>query len=329
MLDGLPETARSRLLRRAQPDWLEPMKATLTEDRFSDPDWIFEPKLDGERCLAIRSGGRSRLLSRNRKELNGTYPELVAALDEQPAGDFIADGEIVAFEGGLTSFARLQQRMQLADPSERPRRNVAVYLYLFDLLYLDGHLLTRLSLVHRKQLLRDALRFGGKVRLQPYRREDGLGYYREACSKGWEGLIAKRAGAPYRHARSRDWLKFKCVAEQEFVIGGFTDPGGTRTGFGALLVGYYEGDRLRYAGKVGTGYDREVLERLGGSLRALEQDRSPFVDSDERGRGVHWTRPELVAEIGFTEMTDDGRLRHPRYLGVRRDKDPREVVLER
>lgn len=161
-----------------------------------------------------------------------------------------------------------------------------------------------------------------------HRNADGEAYHREACEKGWEGVIAKKATSTYRHSRSTEWLKFKCTKGQEFVIGGYTDPHGERHGFGALLVGYHDGDELVYAGKIGTGFDHETLERLGGLLRARERRTPPFDRGVPSDTGVHWVTPELVCEAEFTEWTDDGRLRHPRYLGLRRDKGAGEVVRE-
>ena len=323
-------SALERAPRRAQPRWAAPMLAVLTEVRFSSEEWIFERKLDGERCLAFRDGGELRLLSRTQQRLNDTYPELAEALFTQACDDFVVDGEVVAFEGTQASFARLQQRMQLCDPERARRSGVRVFYYLFDLLHLDGRDATGLPLRERKALLRGALSFAGPLRYLPHRNAEGKRFYREACGKGWEGLIAKRADAPYRHERSRDWLKFKCVNEQEFVIGGYTDPGGKRIGFGALLVGYHDArGRLRYAGKVGTGYSDAVLRDIGGRLARIEQEEPPFARDRLPRSGVHWVRPELVAQIGFTEVTGEGKLRHPRFLGLRRDKPPREVVLER
>jgi bifunctional non-homologous end joining protein LigD len=304
------------------------MLATLTHDTFSDPGWIYERKLDGVRCLVFRQGRQVRLVSRNRKAMNDTYPELVEALSAQACSDFVADGEIVAFEGNRTSFSRLQGRLGLQDPEEARRSGIAVYLYLFDLLHLEGHDVTPLPLRDRKRLLKRALDFEGRLRFTPHRVEQGQAFLEEACEKGWEGVIAKRADAPYRHSRSRDWLKFKCVNRQELVIGGYTDPKGSRVGFGALLVGYYERGELRYAGKVGTGYDDETLEALGSRLERLERESAPF-ESTPREKGVHWVRPELVGEFGFTEWTEDGKLRHPRFVGLRNDKDPKEVRRER
>ncbi len=326
-LDRLPR-ARERLRPREQPEWTAPMLAVLTHQRFSDPGWIFERKLDGERCLAFRRGGRLRLLSRTRQLLNDTYPELVGALGPQ-VSDFIVDGEIVAFEGGRTSFERLQRRIQIRDPVAALSSGVRVFYYLFDVLHLDGYDTTALQQRDRKALLRNALSYGDPLRFLPHRNTEGEALYQDACRKSWEGLIAKRADAPYQHRRSADWLKFKCVNEQEFVIGGWTDPTGTRVGLGALLVGYYEDGELRYAGKVGTGYSRAVLEDLRSRLDRLERPEPPFTRDGLSRKGVHWVRPDLVAQIGFTEVTRDGKLRHPRFLGLRTDKRPREVVLER
>ena len=318
----LPEAARPA----RPPESVRPMLATLTEHYFSDPGWLYERKLDGERVLARRVDGRVRLLSRTGRDLTGSYPEVAEAL--AVAGpDVIVDGEVVAFEGNRTSFARLQRRMQLTDPAAARRTGVAVYYYAFDVLHAGGYDLTGAPLRERKSLLRRVVRFADPVRYTAHRNRDGEAYREHACRHGWEGVIAKRAGAPYRPGRSRDWLKFTCVTEQEFVVGGFTEPRGSRTGLGALLVGYYDGDRLRYAGKVGTGYDQRTLRELRERLDGLATDGSPFA-GNPRERGVHWARPELVAEVGFTEWTTDGLLRHPRYLGLRRDKDPRDVVRE-
>jgi bifunctional non-homologous end joining protein LigD len=328
-LEGLPDAARRAAVASDPPAWKSPMLATLTERRFSDGGWLFEPKFDGERCLAFRTGSEVRLLSRNRKRLDDSYPELAQALAAQEADTFVVDGEVVTFEDGRTSFAKLQRRMQVRDPEAARRTGVPVYLYLFDVLHVDGYDVTGLELRHRKALLRRLLSFREPLRLTAHRSGDGEAYWREACSKGWEGVMAKRVDAPYVHGRSRDWLKFKCVNSQEFVIGGFTDPKGSRQGFGALLLGYYRGDDLVYAGKVGTGFDDELLRRLRHRLDGLEQDHPPFTAEQPPRSGVHWVRPELVAQVGFTEWTVDGRLRHPRFLGLRRDKRPHEVRRER
>lgn len=330
LLDGLSEAERCRVRRRRPPEWLEPMLATRTDARFDDPGWIFERKLDGERCLAFVGADGPRLYSRNRQPLDDSYPELVEALADQAAGRLVLDGEIVAFEHGVTSFQRLQARMQLDDPAAARDTGVAVFLYLFDVLQVGEHDVEAVTQRARKSLLRRAVEWRDPLRFTPHRNRDGTAYWSDACERGWEGVIAKRADAAYRHARSRDWLKFKCVNRQELVVGGFTEPEGERIGLGALLVGYHRDGRLRYAGKVGTGFDDDTLRDLRSRLERLERRTCPFGDGDPpaSGGGVHWTRPELVAEIGFTEWTAAGRLRHPRFLGLRRDKDPAEVVRE-
>lgn len=326
--EPLSKSDRDRLIRESQPNFTAPMLATLTEEYFDDPDWIFERKFDGERVLAFRSGKSVRLMSRNEKELSDTYPEIQEALETQDCDDYVVDGEVVAFDGSVTSFHRLQGRMQVKDREEARSIPVAVYYYVFDILYLDGCRLDDLPLRSRKGLLRRALDFDNRIRFTPHRNESGQAYREEACRRGWEGIIAKRGDSTYRHSRSRDWLKFKCSHGQELVIGGFTEPGGSRKGFGALLVGYYEDGNLRYAGKVGTGYDDETLVDLRERMDGLERETSPFA-SEVREKQVHWITPKLVGEFGFTEWTNEGKLRHPRFLGLRRDKPAGEVVRER
>lgn len=312
---------------RAQPRWVAPMLATLTEERFTDPAWIFEKKLDGQRVLAFKNGKSVRLLSRNQLELNSTYPELVKEISTQKKS-FILDGEVVAFDHGSTSFAMLQQRMKVAHATTSLQSRVPIYYFVFDLLHLDGYDLSQVPLITRKQLLSQAIQFGKHVRFTEHVAMDGEKYYELACREQWEGIIAKRADSEYVSRRSPDWQKWKCVLEQEFVIGGYTDPAGQRTGFGALLVGYYDGDTLRYAGKVGTGYSGETLRSLTRTMRALKRDKPALTGTGLPRKGVHWIDPKLVAQIGFTEWTTDGKLRHPRFLGLRNDKAPREVVRE-
>jgi DNA ligase D-like protein (predicted ligase) len=313
----------------SEPAWVEPELATLTKERFSDPAWLYERKFDGERCLAYRTGDRLRLMTRNQKQVDSTYPELVAALQAQDCADYIVDGEVVAFDGAATSFSHLQQRLGVRNPSEELRTTVPVFFYLFDVLWADGRDVRGLPLGERKQVLRRLLSFGGPIRYTTHRRHGGEAYYAHACASGWEGLVVKRADAPYRSGRSRDWLKFKCQNNQEFVIGGYTDPKGSRTGFGALLIGYYDGDgKLAYAGKVGTGFDDAALASLARTLSSLERPQAPFGRGNLPRAGVHWVEPELVGQVAFSEWTTAGQLRHPRFEGLRRDKDPASVVRE-
>ncbi|MBY8883320.1 non-homologous end-joining DNA ligase [Streptomyces sp. PTM05] len=329
LLEGLPSAQRERL-RPARPAYeIRPMLAVLSDRRSFDGDWLFERKLDGVRALAHREGDRGGLTSRSGKPMSATYPEVREALDAQDRADFVVDGEVVALDRqGRTSFELLQRRMQLTDARRARATGVAVTFYVFDLLRLDGHDLTRLPLRTRKALLRRALKWHDPLRFTTHRNAWDPALLDEACGRGWEGLIAKRADARYVEKRSGDWLKLKCAAGQEMVVGGFTEPAGSRTGFGALLVGYYAHGTLRYAGKVGTGFDTATLNRLRRRFDALRRSTSPFGEP-VRESGAHWIAPELVAQIAFAEWTRDGKLRHPRFLGLRDDKRPEEVVRER
>ena len=251
-----------------------------------------------------------------------------AALAAQRLDRFLLDGEVVSFDGLQTSFSRLQQRLGVTKPSPALVEAFPVVYCVFDLLEAAGEDLTARPLVERRARLERAIMPTEGLQISEAWQDESERRYAEACRAGWEGLIAKRADAPYADGRSRDWLKLKCVLAQEFVIGGYTDPTGSRTDFGALLVGYFEGGRLRYAGKVGTGYSVGRLVELGARLRKLEIPASPFADARPIPRGTHWARPELVAQIGFAEWTAEGRLRQPRFLGLRDDKHPADVVRE-
>ena len=280
------------------------MAATLTQERFTGPDWLFERKLDGIRILAYKNGADVRLFSRNQLPQNGSYPRVVQAIAELPVHDVILDGEATGGWG----------RLGAAD------------YHVFDILWLNGRLLTALPLEDRRALLRDLPLDGAIARVEALAEERP---WERACAEGWEGVIAKRRDAPYEHKRSKLWLKMKCEATQELVIGGFTDPQGARAGLGALLVGYFEGGDFVFAGKVGTGFDTKLLLDLRERLNALEVPDSPF----SKGTGMprvrqHWVRPEIVVQVAFLEWTGNGKLRHPRLLGVRFDKAAREVTRE-
>ncbi|MEU7057938.1 non-homologous end-joining DNA ligase [Streptomyces sp. NPDC046197] len=327
---GVP-AERRRLLRTAPPGAdlaARPMLATLSDRRDFAGGWIFERKLDGVRVLAVREGGRVRLLSRTGQHLDATWPETVAALTEQECADFTVDGEVVAFSGGRTDFARLHRRMGLTRRRDIEASGVAVTYYLFDLLRVEGTDTTRLPLRTRKSLLRRALTYRSPLRLTPHRNEGGADLLAASRAHGGEGLIAKRADSSYRPGRSGDWLKLKCEQGQEFVVGAFTEPAGSRVGLDALLLGYYADGRLRYAGKVGTGFDRRTLLSPRERLDALRVPERPF-DGPVREARARWVRPEPVAQVAFTEWTRDGMLRHPRFPGLRDAKSPREVVRER
>jgi DNA ligase D-like protein (predicted ligase) len=304
-----------------------------------DGEWIYERKVDGLRCLAVRNGADVELWSRNHLSFNARFPAIVDAVASIPVDNFSIDGELAAFVAGRTSFAALQRQEDPAETRERAAqasrggaaraRSIAVFC-VFDLLHLLGRDTTHLPLLDRRELLARATA-GAPDPVRPVERVEGAdptSLLQAACASGWEGLVAKRPGSTYRAGRSPDWRKLKCSARQELVVGGWTEPSGTRTGFGALLVGYYdEAGALRFAGKVGTGFDETELRDLLRTLTATELTASPFADPVP-AKGVHWARPTLVAEVEFTEWTSDGKLRHPSYLGLRHDKDPSLVTRE-
>lgn len=326
--DRISADAWAKVKKTPMPTSFEPMLATLHDTPFSHPDWLFERKLDGIRLLVFRDGEHVELYTRNGKLRNGHFPELIDLFAVQPCERFVLDGEVVAFAGDTTSFARLQQRAGLADPDQARASGIAIWFYVFDTPWMAGCDLRRVPLRERKTIVRDVLDYASdRLRFTPHRNGDGEALLSEARAKGWEGIIAKQADSAYRCGRSKRWLKLKCQVGQELVIGGFTDPEGERSGLGALLVGYYDDNGLRYAGRVGTGFTEQELARLRAVLSGLERKSPPFIDPPQ-DRGVHWVAPERVAEIEFTEWTAEGRLRHPAYLGERDDKDPREVVKE-
>lgn len=323
----LDEDTRSLLAPQDHPREIDPMLAHLEHEPFDDPDWIYERKLDGVRLVLHRDGGKVRLRTRNHEPREGAFPEIAEALAGLDVDDVVLDGEVVAFDGPRTSFSRLQGRMGLTDPEAALATGIAVYCYVFDVLHLAGHDVSALALRDRKRLLKSAIAFEDPLRFTPHRNAKGLALLDDACRRGWEGLLAKDATSSYVFGRSRSWRKFKCENRQEFVVGGFTEPKGERIGLGALLVGYHEDGALRFAGKVGTGYDNETLRALRDRLDGIERDESPF--TDQRGGGdTHYVEPRIVAEVAFSEWTHLGRLRHPRYLGLRDDKDPDTVVRE-
>jgi bifunctional non-homologous end joining protein LigD len=281
------------------PDWLEPMAATLTQDRFTASDWVFERKFDGIRLLAYKHGADVRLFSRNR--LPQDLPAVAKAIANLPVDEVILDGEVTW-----------------------DRRSS---YHVFDILWLNGRAVTSLPLEDRRTLLQE-LPFD-----PPMRRVELLDDEKPwecASREGWEGVIAKRRGSPYEHRRSKHWLKMKCEASQELVVGGFTDPQGARVGLGALLVGYYERGDFVFAGKIGTGFDTKLLLDLRRRLDAIELPTSPFTKAKGLPRlRAHWVRPEIVVQVAFVEWTVHGKLRHPRLLGVRFDKPARDVTKER
>ena len=250
ILKKVPEKSRKKVKQQKQPEWINPMLAKLTHDEFSDADWVYERKLDGIRCLIFKDGREVRIMSRNGNDLSENYPEIVEVLQKQPEEKFIIDGEMVAFEGEVTSFAALQKRMHLRDPEEIRGRKTAVFFYVFDLIHIRNLDISTLGVLERKKLLKESIKFKDPIRYTTHRKGKGLEFFQEACLDKWEGLIAKKAISKYTFGRSSSWLKFKCTNQQELVIGGYSEPSGFRTGFGALLSGYHENGNLLYAGRV-------------------------------------------------------------------------------
>jgi bifunctional non-homologous end joining protein LigD len=292
------------MAKQTLPEWLEPMAATLTQERFTGPQWTFERKLDGIRLLAYKDDGSVTLMSRNRLPQNHAYPSVVEAIRTLPVHDAILDGEAL----GVWN------------------RQGDVEYHVFDVLWLDGRNVCSLPLIERRDLLAK-LQFNEPMKRVPEVLGDAP--WDRACSEGWEGVIAKLRDAPYEHKRSKAWLKMKCEASQELVVGGFTDPQRSRVGLGALLVGYFDGEDFIYAGKVGTGFDNKLLLELRARLDKIETPKPPFT----RAIGLpniraHWTRPEVVVQVAFMEWTKYDKMRHPRLLGLRIDKAARDVIRE-
>ena len=285
--------------RSAFPEWIEPMAATLTQERFAGPEWSFERKFDGIRLVAFKQGRDVRLYSRTRqpKEL----PAIAAAIERLPVRDAVLDGELTWGSAGLA-------------------------YHIFDLVWLDGRDVANLPLVERRSLLAT---LPLAAPLHHVEAVDHVEPWTKAADEGWEGVIAKRLDSPYEQKRSKYWLKMKCEISHDFVVGGFTDPQGKRAGLGALLVGYYEGDDLVFAGKVGTGFDTALLHELRARLDALHIEKTPFTKATGLPRvRANWFEPEVVVHVAFIEWTVHGKLRHSRLLAVRNDRRARDVVRE-
>jgi bifunctional non-homologous end joining protein LigD len=300
--------------------------ATLVDAPPEGPEWLHEQKFDGYRILAEIERGKVRLLSRRMKDWTAEFPTIVRALAELPVKRAMLDGEVcVVMPDGRTSFQALQNSFGAATTAN------LVY-FAFDLLALDDEDLAGLPLEQRKARLQQVVPARGAIRYSDHVIGNGAAFFELACKTGLEGIVSKRRDKPYLPGRGMTWQKTKCIQRQELVIGGFTDPEGHRLGIGALLVGYYENGALVYAGKVGTGYTHKMLGELRRLLEPLERKASPFSPEPPRawtGPNRHWVAPELVAEVAFSEWTGDGRLRHPSFQGLRRDKSPATIVREK
>jgi bifunctional non-homologous end joining protein LigD len=320
----IPDVVETRL-----PAFVEPELATLVDAVPDGDDWLYETKFDGYRILCRVANGEATLLSRNRKDWTDRLPALADAAAKLPVDDALLDGEAVLVGSkGRTSFQAMQNALSEGRAGD-------VTYFAFDLLHLNGHDIRAAALEERKRVLEKLLARrskAGPIRYSRHVRGRGGDFFDRACGRSEEGIICKRADAPYRSGRGRDWLRVKCTKGQEVVVVGFTDPEGARTGFGALIVGVHDpSGALRFAGKVGTGFTETSLRELHAKLRKLETAKPPVTDPPRGAalRGVHWVRPKLVAEVGFLEWTRDGRLRHPTFNGLRTDKAPSEVMRER
>jgi bifunctional non-homologous end joining protein LigD len=274
------------------------MAATLTQERFTGPDWIFERKFDGIRLIAFKQGGDVRLYSRNRLPQN--IPSVTEAIARLPVDTLILDGEITWDRSGA--------------------------YHVFDVVWFDGRDVSSLPIEKRRAILEQLPFAPPLIRVEQLLDSHP---WERARQEGWEGVIAKRRGSPYEHRRSPHWLKMKCEASQELVVGGFTDPQGARVGLGALLVGYFDNEDFVFAGKIGTGFDTKLLLDLRARLDAIEVNTTPFTKAKGLPRlRAHWVRPEVIVQVAFIEWTVHGKLRHPRLIAVRYDKNPRDVVRE-
>jgi len=337
------------------PRFVPPQAATLVQRAPDGEDWLHEIKFDGYRALARIDNGSAEIRSRNDKDWTQAYAMLAAEMSGLPVENAILDGEVVVqLPDGTTSFEALRRVPREA--GEKPRRSRGaegpdatgksgnagpssdaagrLLYYAFDLLYLNGYALLDVPIEQRRRLLAELLARpgeGGRILFSEHIPGDGPSLLAKACALRLEGVVSKRASTPYRPGvRGSDWVKTKCHREQEFVIGGYTDPSGTRTGFGALLLGVYHDGRLRYVSKVGTGFDERLLLRLGARLREMEVKDPPFDENLPRNRaGFHWVRPELVAQVEFLEWTAAGGIRHPSFKGLREDKAAQEVTAEK
>jgi bifunctional non-homologous end joining protein LigD len=313
--------------RTARPRFIPVQLATLVAEVPDGPGWLHELKYDGYRIECLLDRGKVRLLTREAMDWTARFPTMAEAVALLPARTAVLDGELVALEGGRPSFAALQQQLS-AGPRAR------IHYYIFDLLHLDGKDLTGLPLVERKQRLASLLRARPRsTRLhfsKHLRSTRGGRILTDACRQGYEGIVSKRAEAPYVSGRTRLWLKTKCSLRQEFVVVGYTEPKGSRVGIGSLLLAVNEGrGKLRYVGRVGTGFSTTLLTRLRQRLEALRRARSPVaLGANLAPRDARWVQPKLVVEVQFTEWTRDGMLRHPAFVGLREDKPVEQVRRE-
>lgn len=319
------------------PSLIRPMLATSIDKPFDSDEWLYEIKWDGYRSVAFLENGTLRLVSRNQNDMTALYPELGDLPHSVKAEHAVLDGEVVAVdEQGRPSFSLMQQRTGIRHGRFRApgRTEVPVLYFAFDLIYLDGYDFHRVDLEQRKQLLREIIVPGSNLHFSDHQTAQGTALFQVAQQRGLEGIVAKRRKSCYEEKRTREWLKIKITREVECVIGGYTEPEGSREFFGSLVLGLYNDQRrLIHVGQAGTGFDRKMLADLWKVLEKLETKTNPFYGPVEADRKVHWLKPELVAEIKFSEWTHETnegglKLRAPVFLGLREDKKATECTLE-
>jgi bifunctional non-homologous end joining protein LigD len=322
---GICSTARAARM----PDIIQPMLATLVDDPFSNPEWIFETKWDGFRSVCFVKNGKSRFVSRNQIDMTPQYPELAKTAKQIDAKEAILDGEIVALDkDGMPRFQLLQPRVGRKSGIEALRGQGHIVYYVFDLLYVDGQDLMACPVVERKEALEQILKPASFIKLSEHIVGDGEAFFEQIERFHLEGMIAKRAASPYVQKRTKDWLKVKTVVRSEVVVGGYTEPRGSRSHFGALVVGLYRGRELHYVAHVGGGFSQRTLAQIHKLMQPLKTKETPFVDAPKTNEPVQWLKPKLVAEVKFSEWTADRRLRHPVFIGLREDKKPEDCRFE-
>jgi bifunctional non-homologous end joining protein LigD len=311
------------------PEIIHPMLATLVDEPFSDPDWIFETKWDGFRSVCFVSKGKARFVSRNQIEMTPQYPELANIPKQIDAKEAILDGEIVALdEHGRPQFQLLQNKLRIRSGSYAKARTAQLVYFAFDLLHLDGYDLMNCPVVERKARLEQILRPASFIKYSDHLEGDGEAFFREIAKFRLEGMIAKRAASKYAQKRTSDWLKVKTVQRSEVVVGGYTQPRGARSYFGSLVMGLYREGKLHYVAHVGGGFNEQKLREIHKLLQPLKTDKCPFAVKPKTNEPVQWVKPKLVAEVKFSEWTADERMRHPVFVGLREDKKPQDCKFE-
>jgi len=327
ILKILKDETKKRL-KKSKMFEVNPMLATLTNKYFSSKEYIYEHKWDGERIIAYKKGNNIKLMSREKKILNDVYPTIVNSLKNQPINNFIIDGEVIAYKGDKTNFSILQKMMH--EIAEKQESDIKIRYQIFDVIYIEEYDTRLVEQLDRKIIVENMLNYNDPLYYTKHILENGLKYYKKACQNNWEGVIAKYIFGVYEEKRSRNWLKFKCVNEQELIIIGYTKPHGLRKYFGALLLGYYKDKKLIYAGKVGTGFSQYILKDLYNKFQRIKLKKAILNDISDVKKidEITWIKPIIVAEIKFTEWTIHNKLRHPRFIGLRDDKKAEDVIKE-